>query len=89
MLKPGGRLYLFDIVFPSGETDLRQKIDEWIESIETMADTQLAEEAVIHARDEFSTYDWIMEGIIRRSGFHIDTAEYGKGFQTAYVCTKR
>lgn len=36
MLKPGGRLYLFDIVFPSGETDLRQKINEWIESIETM-----------------------------------------------------
>jgi putative AdoMet-dependent methyltransferase len=40
------------------------------------------------ARDEFSTYDWIMEGLIARSGFHIDDAEYGKGFQTAYVCTK-
>jgi hypothetical protein len=44
---------------------------------------------VVRARDEFSTYDWIMEGIITRSGFRIDTAEYGEGFQTAYVCTKR
>jgi ubiquinone/menaquinone biosynthesis C-methylase UbiE len=89
MLKPGGRFYLFDIVFPSNEPHLHQKIDEWIKTIETMADARLAEEAVVHAREEFSTYDWIMEGIITRSGFHIDTAEYGKGFQTAYVCTKK
>ena len=88
MLKPGGRFYLFDIVFPSGEPNLAQKVDEWIATIETMADARLAEEAVVHARDEFSTYDWIMEGIIARSGFHIDAAEYGKGFQAAYVCTK-
>ena len=50
---------------------------------------RLAEEAAIHARDEFSAYDWIMEGIVERSGFHIDSAEYGKEFQTAYVCTKK
>ena len=89
MLKPGGRFYLFDIVFPSRGTQLPKKIDEWITAIEGMADTRLAQEAVVHVRDEFSTYDWIMEGILTRSGFLIDTAEYGRGFQTAYVCTKR
>lgn len=88
MLKPGGRLYLFDIVFPSRESTLPEKIDEWVMAIEAMADARLAEEAVVHARDEFSTYDWIMEGLLTRSGFHIDTAEYGQGFQTSYVCTK-
>lgn len=87
MLKPGGRFYLFDIVFPSGDFLLPTGINAWIASIETMAGPQLAQEAVIHVRDEFSTYDWIMEGILRRSGFRIDTAEYGKGFQTTYVCT--
>lgn len=89
MLKPAGRLYLFDIVFPSTEISLQQRIDEWIKAIETMADARLAKEAVIHARDEFSTYDWIMEGILRISGFRIDAAEYGKGFQTGYVCIKK
>jgi len=88
MLKPGGRFFLFDIVFPSGEANLPQKIDEWVGAVEAMADARLAHEAIIHARDEFSTYDWIMEGIIRRSGFRIDSAEYGKGFQTTYICTK-
>jgi putative AdoMet-dependent methyltransferase len=89
MLKPGGRFLLFDIVFPSAEPNLDLKIDEWIKGIEVMVDQRLAEEAVIHARDEFSTYDWIMEGIIRRSGFRIDAVEYGQGFQATYVCTKK
>jgi len=89
MLKPGGRFYLFDIVFPSHEPRLDEKVDEWITALGTMADARVAEEAVVHARDEFSTYDWIMEGLLTRSGFRIDTAEYGHGFQAAYVCTKR
>ena len=89
MLKPGGRFYLFDIVFPSDKPNLQQRIDEWIEAIGTTVNARLAKEAVIHAREEFSTYDWIMEGIIRRNGFRIDTAEYGEGFQTTYVCTKK
>jgi putative AdoMet-dependent methyltransferase len=89
MLKPGGRFLLFDIVFPSAEPNLDLKIDEWIKAVELMVGPQLAEEAVIHARDEYSTYDWIMEGIIRRSGFQIDAVEYGQGFQTTYVCTKK
>ncbi|HVN96374.1 MAG TPA: class I SAM-dependent methyltransferase [Syntrophorhabdaceae bacterium] len=89
MIKPGGKLFLFDIVFPSGTPDLEREIDALIESVETMADKKLGEEAVIHIKKEFSTYDWIMEGIITRSGFHIETAEYDKGFQTTYICLKK
>ena len=88
MLKPAGKLYLFDIVFPSDKENLQDRIDAWIASIEKMANARLAREAVIHARDEFSTYDWIMEGIIKRSGFRIDVAEYAEGFRATYVCTK-
>jgi putative AdoMet-dependent methyltransferase len=87
MLKPGGKLFLFDIVFPSLEENIGAKIDDFIQAIGIMADARLAQEAVIHVRDEFSTYDWIMEGIIKRSGFRIDAAEYGDGFLTTYVCT--
>lgn len=88
MLKPGGRLFLFDIVFPS-DTDCLPEIDEWIKVVAAMADARLAQEAIIHVKNEFSTYDWIMEGMIRRSGLQIDTAEYCKGFQAIYLCTKR
>ena len=89
MLKPKGRLLLFDIVFPSGANSLQCEIDDWINAVEVMADARLAQEAIIHVKNEFSTYDWIMEGMIRRCGLQIDNAEYGKGFQATYLCTKR
>ncbi len=88
MLKPGGRLCLFDIVFPPWDENSEAKIENLIKAFGVMADARLAQEAVIHIRDEFSTFDWIMEGIIKRSGFRIDAAEYGDGFQTTYICTR-
>jgi putative AdoMet-dependent methyltransferase len=89
MLKPGGRFFLFDIVFPSDTDCLQHKINEWIDVVKRMADSRLAEEAIIHVKNEFSTYDWIMEGMIRRSGFLINSAEYSDGFQASYLCRKR
>jgi putative AdoMet-dependent methyltransferase len=89
MLKLGGRLFLFDIVFPSDTDCLQREIERWINSVETLADARLAQEAIIHVKNEFSTYDWIMEGLIKRSGFDISSADYSNGVQAAYVCTKR
>ena len=38
-------------------------------------------------REEFPTFDWIMEGILRRAGFRIDLADYRAGL-AEYLCTK-
>jgi putative AdoMet-dependent methyltransferase len=89
MLRPGGRFLLFDIVFPSDTDDLSRAIDTWIASIDQAAGHRLAEEAVIHVRDEFSTYDWILEGMIGQAGFRIDASEYSNGVQGTFVCTKK
>ncbi len=89
MIRQGGRLYFFDIVLPSDEDNLFGKIDEWISTIEsTTNDTRMAREAEVHIREDFTTYDWIMEGLIERSGFSIDIREYWDGFRALYVCTK-
>ncbi|MCX6674218.1 MAG: hypothetical protein NTY37_10625, partial [Methanothrix sp.] len=64
------------------------KIEDWIQAVGVTANARLAQEALIFVRDEFGTYDWIMEGIIKRSGFRIDAAEYRDGFQTTYICTR-
>ena len=89
MLKPGGRLLLFDIVFPSDTDRLHHDIDEGIKTLEKTVDARLAQESIIHIRDEFSTYDWILEGMIRRSRFRIDSVEYGPAFYATCICTKR
>jgi putative AdoMet-dependent methyltransferase len=87
MLKPGGRFYLFDVVFPGSEADLRKPISEWIDVLKSNVGEEFAREAETHLRDEFSTYDWIMEGLLERAGFHLERADYRPGFNAAYLCT--
>ncbi|MBN2084185.1 MAG: class I SAM-dependent methyltransferase [Anaerolineales bacterium] len=89
ILKPGGRLYLFDIVFPGGEEDLRGQMEAWIGSMKEEAGDTFAAEVETHIRDEHSTYDWIMEGMLERAGFRIDQADYADGFRASYLCTNR
>ncbi|MEA1908637.1 MAG: class I SAM-dependent methyltransferase [Euryarchaeota archaeon] len=86
MLKVGGRFFLFDIVFPSEAADLEDQINAWVRSTALQSGPELAVEAEIHIIEEYSTYDWIMEGLLERVGFKIESAEYGDGFQATYVC---
>lgn len=88
MLKPGGRFYLSDVVFPADLTGYEARFDQWIEGIAQKAGHAFAAEAATHIRDEYSTFDWIMEGFLRKSGFRIDQAEYAEGFLASFVCTK-
>lgn len=88
LLKPGGKFYLFDIVFPGDEKDLRLPIEKFIHSLKDKVGAEFAAEAETHIRDEYSTYDWIMEGLLTRAGFRIDQATYGDGFGGSYLCTK-
>jgi putative AdoMet-dependent methyltransferase len=39
-------------------------------------------------REEFSTLDWIMEGLLIKAGFHIEKLEYPVKFLAIYVCCK-
>jgi putative AdoMet-dependent methyltransferase len=87
-LKPGGKFYLFDIVFPGAEKNLAAPIEKFIGSLEDRVGPEFAAEAETHIREEYSTYDWIMEGMLARAGFRIDRAEYGDGFGAAYLCVK-
>ncbi len=88
MLRKGGRLYLFDIVFPGTAWDLDGQIQTWVQSIRQKAGPRLAGEAEVHLQREHSTYDWVMEGLLRRAGFHINRRRINHGFQATYLCTR-
>ena len=88
MLRPGGRFYLFDVVFPSEVKDYETRFDEWIGSMSKVVGAEFTSEVEAHIRDEYSTYDWVMEGYLTRAGFRIDDASYTGGYNATYVCTK-
>jgi len=88
MLKPNGRLYLFDAVFSFDVGCYAPAVERFIEkmSIHTVPNGRRAAEA--HVREEYSTCGWIMEGLLERAGFQIDDADYKDDFLAAYLCTR-
>jgi ubiquinone/menaquinone biosynthesis C-methylase UbiE len=88
MLKSGGFLYIFDVVFNFDAADYLNKIDDWLSIFEKNAGEKLKEEAETHIKDEFSTFRWILDGMIEKAGFRIEKCRTNDGFITEYHCIK-
>lgn len=86
-LKDGGRLYLRDVVYPSDVEDYASFFASVIDGIRSAAGDEMARETIEHIKKEFSTLDWIFEGMIERAGFRI-VRKNAQDFLTAYLCEK-
>ncbi len=86
MLKEDGKFYLRDVVFPSQITDYDSYFADIITDLKKSSG-EIAEETEIHIREEFSTLDWIMEGLLKSAGFHVENIIYD-GFIITYICKK-
>ena len=86
-LRPAGRLYLRDVVFPSNVDDDDVLLGKEIDAIRRQAGDELARQTIQHIKTEFSTWDWILEGMIVRSGLRIIEKDC-RGFLSVYVCKK-
>lgn len=87
MLKEDGKFYLRDVVFPSEIQDYDSYFANIIAGLKKSAGNEVVEETEIHIKDEFSTLDWIMEGLLKTVGFHIGSIQYD-GFMASYLCKK-
>ena len=63
-------------------------LDEFISKAAEKAGPQFARSICEHVRNEYSTMDWIMQGMIERAGFEIEKATHSQGFFALYLCTK-
>ncbi|NLX13680.1 MAG: class I SAM-dependent methyltransferase [Phycisphaerales bacterium] len=84
-LKPGGQFLLRDVVFsvPDGE-EPEQCLKHVLDAYPAMR-----AEVARHVATEFSTYSWIMEGLLRRAGFEILSATPAGESILVYHCRKR
>jgi len=57
-------------VIPDGE-DLAKPVQSFIDDQANAGGDFLREDAEGHFRDEFSTFDWVIEGMLVRAGFTI------------------
>jgi SAM-dependent methyltransferase len=89
-IRPGGRFYLQDVIFSFAPADHAVRIDNWIDTVAGARGGNSFSRADFegHVRDEFSTYDWVIEGLLARAGFRIDTAHKSAPTYATYSCTK-
>lgn len=86
-LKPGGRFHLHDVVVPHGEDSL-ERIARFVARQEKAGGEFLREDAEGHFREEFSTCDWIMEGLLTRAGFELLSFEIQNEVLLTAICRK-
>jgi len=87
LMKDEGRFYLRDVVYTFDPADYAEFFSGSIGQIAGALGPQIGREFETHVREEFSTLDWIMDGLIRKAGFKIVRRELGQPAE--YYCTKK
>jgi putative AdoMet-dependent methyltransferase len=87
-LKKDGKLYFFDVIFTFNPQDYQSALENTIQNMRNAAGDSMAEETIIHIKDEFSTYDWIMEGLFEKTGFSIESKNIETENYITYICSK-
>jgi len=90
MLRPGGVLRLRDIVFAFEPHEAQRFIGDWLRSsAERRQDGWTRAEFEEHLRAEHSTFTWLLEPMLERTGFRVEEADYGsRRIYARYVCVK-
>lgn len=91
LLRPGGVLYLRDLVYAFDPAEAGGAIEAWLAGAaarpeEGWTRAELAE----HVRGEHSTFGWLLEPLLERAGFTIqDVQTSASRTFAAYTCVKR
>ena len=87
VLRPGGVLRLWDVVYDFAPGDAEARLEAWCA---TGGDGVVGEwsraELEEHVRDEHSTFTWLLEPMIRRAGFEVEEHQHSEdGIFARYV----
>ncbi len=87
MLKIGGLFLLTDIVFKF-DLEFENNTDNLLCKLSEKFDRSFIEETKTHIREEYSTFDWILHGLIERAGFTIERMDASDFLASEYFCRK-
>jgi SAM-dependent methyltransferase len=90
LLRPGGLLYLRDLVFSFELDDSETTLEKWLGGAAPTPDQGWTRaELETHLRDEFSTFTWLLEPMLERAELAIVEARYSDGIYAEYLCRRR
>ena len=87
MLRPGGILRLRDLVFDFEPSEAEERLEAWVAgAVDDPAVGWTPSELAEHVRTEFSTFSWLLEPLLERTGFEILDREYRRSAYGCYTC---
>lgn len=90
LLGPGGTLRLRDLVYDFQPAEAAVCLEAWMAgAVDDPTVGYTAEELAAHVRDEYSTYSWLLEAMLDRTGFEVLERAYDRGAYGAYTCERR
>lgn len=90
VLKSQGTLYLEDVIYSFPPDEYEQYLDGWIKQVANPNSTSFSvTEFEMHVREEYSTFDWIIEGLLERNGFEIREKHIKSATYANYITVKR
>ncbi len=89
IVKPGGKIYIKDVVYSFDPAGYKCSIKALVQIMANRTEPSMKWEIETHFRQEYSTLSWIMEGLLEKAGFEIETTNYEHGFMAEYLCTKK
>lgn len=87
MLKPDGVLYISDVIYKF-VPDYEEYLSNTIEEVAKKFSAEFVAETKTHIKDEYSTFDWVLEGFIERAGFKIEQSDTEDSLESEYFCRK-
>jgi SAM-dependent methyltransferase len=89
MLRPGGVLFLRDLVYDFGPGEVAAIFDGWLEgAADDPAAGYTAADYAEHIRTEHSTFRWLLEPMLAAAGLDIAEVSYERRLYAAYTCVK-
>jgi ubiquinone/menaquinone biosynthesis C-methylase UbiE len=89
-MRPGGVLRLRDLVFDFAPGEAEERIEAWMSgAVGDPAAGWTTEELAEHVRSEFSTYSWLLDSMLDRTGFDILERTFRRSAYGTYTCRRR
>jgi putative AdoMet-dependent methyltransferase len=89
-VRHGGLLYVWDLVFSFPPAEYTEHLQQMIDELgRTDGQGFSRADFETHVREEFSTYAWILEGLLRRAGFEVEETEFPRPTHGGFRCRRR
>ncbi len=89
MLRPGGTLFLRDLVYDFEPGEVEEAIPAWLAgAVVPPAPGYSAEDLALHVRTEHSTYRFCLEALLAHSGFAVREATFRRRVYARYLCER-